>query len=273
MQYSLDGAVFRSVSNTANGEVNAATVFHYHQSADVVTATYEGGAIVAGHLVAKVLANGQLDMRYHHLNDRGELMSGKCLSTPEYLPDGRLRFNEEWQWLTGDMSAGRSEIEEVKRLDTIVSRPIARDDVRTLVDYHYWARDRLLEACIPLTGDQFTRNLSSSFPSVRDTLVHLYTADWGWHLLWQGQPFTNPLVADRFPDLASISSVWQEQESKLRSFIGNLGTDRIEGFRQQLLHLVNHASYHRGQVTTMLRQLGVEAPESQDMIVFLKARA
>jgi hypothetical protein len=113
--YSLDGMVFRSISNTGNGEVGADTTFHYHQTGDVVTATYQGGSIVTGHLVAKVLADGRLDMRYHHLNDKGELMLGKCVSTPMRLPDGRIRFEEEWQWLTGDMSSGRSAIEEAKR--------------------------------------------------------------------------------------------------------------------------------------------------------------
>ena len=53
-------------------------------------------------------------MRYHHLNGEGELKLGRCLSTPERLPDGRLRFKKEWQWLTGDMFSGRSEVEEVE---------------------------------------------------------------------------------------------------------------------------------------------------------------
>jgi uncharacterized damage-inducible protein DinB len=150
---------------------------------------------------------------------------------------------------------------------------VTLEDLRTVVDYHYWARDRLLEACAPLTSDQFTRDLSSSFPSVRDTLVHLYTADWGWHLVWQGQSPTDPPAADSFPDLASVQSAWQDQESKVRSFVANLGEEGIGGFWQRLLHLVNHASYHRGQVTTMLRQLGVDAPKSQDMIIFYKERA
>lgn len=111
--YNLDGKVFRSVANTANGEVGTETRFHYRQSGDIVTATYSGGEIVAGHLIAKVLASGQLDMRYHHLNRSGEFMLGRCLSTPRRLADGRLAFSEEWQWLTGDRSSGRSEIEEV----------------------------------------------------------------------------------------------------------------------------------------------------------------
>ena len=113
MKYDLDGKIFRSVENTETGEVGGETRFHYRQSGDVVTASYRGGRIVEGHLIAKVLSDGVLDMRYHHVNDQGELMLGTCRSTPESLPDGRLRFHEEWQWLSGDRSSGRSVIEEL----------------------------------------------------------------------------------------------------------------------------------------------------------------
>ena len=113
MRYNLHGKIFRSVSNTENGEVGAETRFYYQQTGDLVTATYQGGEIVSGHLMATMRPDGTLDMRYHHLNLKGELMVGKCTSTPRLLPDGRLRISEEWQWLSGDMSSGRSEIEEI----------------------------------------------------------------------------------------------------------------------------------------------------------------
>ena len=104
---------FRSVSNSGSGEVDAETIFHYRQEGDVVWATYSGGAIRQGTLVAKVLENGRLDMRYSHVNTNGELMTGQCLSTPEVLENGRLRMHEQWQWTSGDHSNGTSMIEEV----------------------------------------------------------------------------------------------------------------------------------------------------------------
>lgn len=114
VEYNLDGKVFRSISNTRNGDVGSDTLFRYRQTADIVTADYSGGRIVRGHLIARVMADGRLDMRYHHLNDAGDLMVGTCISTPERLPDGRLRFREEWQWLSADRSSGSSEIEELE---------------------------------------------------------------------------------------------------------------------------------------------------------------
>lgn len=113
MKYNFEGRVFVSITNTENGEVSKDTLFHYHQDGDIVTAEYEGGSIVKGHLIAKVLSDGKLDMRYHHINRNGELMIGKCLSVPEITEDGRLKLNEQWQWLSGDMSTGYSEIVEI----------------------------------------------------------------------------------------------------------------------------------------------------------------
>lgn len=105
---------FAPVSNTESGEVGPSTLFHYRQAGGVVWATYEGGDVSFGTLVATADEAGRLDMRYSHVNRRGELMTGRCESTPEVLPDGRLRLHERWQWTSGDGSRGESIVEEVR---------------------------------------------------------------------------------------------------------------------------------------------------------------
>ncbi|WP_234737155.1 n-acetylglutamate synthase [Tellurirhabdus bombi] len=105
--------VFRSLSNTDNGEVNEQTRFHYRQEGNTVWAEYNGGDIVHGHLLATVSPNNELDMVYHHVNQAGQLMTGRCHSTPEILPDGRIRLHERWQWTSGDLSSGESTLEEI----------------------------------------------------------------------------------------------------------------------------------------------------------------
>ncbi|MFN0174591.1 MAG: n-acetylglutamate synthase [Saprospiraceae bacterium] len=104
---------FRAVSNTSNGEVSGDTLFHYHQTGNIVTAKYGGGGIVHGHLIALVDEQGLLDMRYHHVNVQGELQTGICHSKPEVLSDGRIRLHETWQWTSGDGSKGSSVVEEI----------------------------------------------------------------------------------------------------------------------------------------------------------------
>jgi hypothetical protein len=106
---------FVSVSNSASGEVGSATVFHYRQSGDLVWATYEGGTIRFGTLVALVAGDGGLDMRYQHVNDRGEFRSGRCRSRLEVLPDRRYRLHEQWTWSNPrDGESGESVVEEVR---------------------------------------------------------------------------------------------------------------------------------------------------------------
>ncbi|MBI1764126.1 MAG: n-acetylglutamate synthase [Acidobacteria bacterium] len=114
MPLNYDNRRFTSVRNSANGEVSAATVFEYHQSGALVWATYSGGSIVYGTLIAKIDERDYLDMRYQHLNTAGELRTGRCHSRPEVLPDGRLQLHEQWQWTSGDGSAGTSVIEEIR---------------------------------------------------------------------------------------------------------------------------------------------------------------
>ena len=160
-------------------------------------------------------------------------------------------------------------------------------DLKTMLAYHYWARDRLLEALEPLTPEQYTRDLGNSFKSIRDTVAHMHAAEWAWYSRWQGTAVTALLPADRFPDVASARQAWLDMERQVRAFVNGLGeheTDRVfnytllngsagsSPFWQMLQHVVNHASYHRGQVTTMLRQLGAQPPKGMDMIAFYRTQ-
>jgi uncharacterized damage-inducible protein DinB len=160
-------------------------------------------------------------------------------------------------------------------------------DLRTLLDYHYWARDRLLDALDPLTSEQFNRDLGSSFKSVRETIVHVYAAEWAWHARWLGQSPSALMTIDPFPDVVAVRRAWTDHETKMRAFLeslGEAGLTRVfeytllsgqpgsSPFWQMLQHVVNHASYHRGQVTTMLRQLGASPAKSMDMIAYYRSK-
>ena len=108
-----DKRIFKSIKNSETGEISGDTVFHYHQKNDLAWAEYSGGWIRFGKLIAKVLEDDSLEMRYQHLNEKGELMTGKCFSTPEILSDGRIRLHEKWQWTSGGFSSGESVIEQI----------------------------------------------------------------------------------------------------------------------------------------------------------------
>lgn len=161
------------------------------------------------------------------------------------------------------------------------------DEFRTLYEYDAWANARTLNACAALTPEQLNRNLGNSFGSVRDTLVHILGAQMIWLARLTGaQPIGMP-NPEQYADLAAVRAEFAAVEPKLRSYVAGLSQADLERvleyqnlkgvtFRDEigkaLQHLANHGSYHRGQVTTLLRQLGAE-PVSTDMIAFYREKA
>jgi uncharacterized damage-inducible protein DinB len=154
--------------------------------------------------------------------------------------------------------------------------------IQELYRYNRWANDRMFEAVSSLTQAEFTKNLASSHPSVRDTLTHIVWAEWIWLQRWKG---TSPQVvfdAQDFPDVRTLRVRWLEVEIEQRSFIETMTTESLlalvryanlqgQPWRyplwRQMYHVVNHSTYHRGQLTTMLRQLAARSVPT-DFLVF-----
>jgi uncharacterized damage-inducible protein DinB len=164
---------------------------------------------------------------------------------------------------------------------------VTRNLLGFLFQYNAWADRRLLDACASLTNEQFTRNLGSSFSSVRDTVTHLYGAEWVWNERFEGRSPSALLSGSGFPDLASIRSKLEEMDEYYINYVAKLtqqDLDRVIHYKsfsgdefsnplwQSLHQLTNHASYHRGQVVTLLRQLGVK-PVSTDLIMYYREQA
>ena len=160
--------------------------------------------------------------------------------------------------------------------------------IHTLIEYNYWARDRALASAEPLSDEQLTRKLGSSFSSVLDTLVHMHFAEWIWYQRWQGQSPTAGPDASGITSVAALRDAWHPLEAQIRSLVDALGPDglsRVLEYRlmsgqpgrsaywQMIAHVVNHGCYHRGQIATMLRQLGARPAQSTDMIVFFREQA
>jgi len=142
-------------------------------------------------------------------------------------------------------------------------------------DHNYWARDRQLQACAALTPEQFLRPLGGSYSSLRDTLAHLVAVEWLWLERWRGRSPRSMLPAEDLPTLAAVEDRWRAVERDMREYLAGLTEEALErpityvNFRgetwtyllwRMVSHLMLHQSLHRGQVTTMLRQLGVQPP-------------
>ncbi len=89
--------IFKTVSNTANGDTDENTIFFYKQVENFVTADYKGGTIKSGSLTATVDKKGCLQMQYRHTKYKNELLTGVFVSHPKILEDGRIRIFEHWQ--------------------------------------------------------------------------------------------------------------------------------------------------------------------------------
>ncbi|MBI3789702.1 MAG: DinB family protein [Gemmatimonadetes bacterium] len=158
------------------------------------------------------------------------------------------------------------------------------DDLRRLYDYHYWANRAQLAVVAQLTSDQFTRDVSGSYGSVRNTLVHMLSAEAGW-LERCGGPARGPkFEPHQFPTVSALVERWTTSEAQVRAFLAPLtdaDTARVIEFslggptqRGALGDLMAqgalHGIHHRGQVALLLRALGV-VPGNTDYVLFAVA--
>jgi uncharacterized damage-inducible protein DinB len=159
--------------------------------------------------------------------------------------------------------------------------------IQELYRYNAWANARTLEAVSTLTPAQFTQHLGGSYPSVQDTLTHALWGEWIWLQRWLGDSPTRVFEPREFPDVEALEARFREVESERASFLKSLSGERlarvvrytnVQGqtweypLWQQMYHVVNHSTYHRGQASAKLRQLGA-SPHPTDFLVFYDEQA
>jgi uncharacterized damage-inducible protein DinB len=148
--------------------------------------------------------------------------------------------------------------------------------------YNSWANDQVLDAVSPVAEADFIRDLKNSFGSLRDTLTHVVWAEWIWLERWKGVSPTLVFSPSDFPNVASLRERLHTVVVERSAYLRDMPAERLvqpmdyrnmkgEVWRhalwQQLYHVVNHSTYHRGQVATMLRQLGA-TPAATDLLVY-----
>jgi uncharacterized damage-inducible protein DinB len=147
------------------------------------------------------------------------------------------------------------------------------DDIRRLFDYTEYANGLALDAAEKLNEEQLRHDFKISHGSIHGTLVHMAGAEWIW-------------TDDDFAGVAALRSRWREIETGRRELLDSLSDERLrqdlsyknikgEPFTlplvEQMQHVVNHATLHRGQVVGMIRQLGLQPP-AVDLLYFLIAQ-
>jgi uncharacterized damage-inducible protein DinB len=158
-------------------------------------------------------------------------------------------------------------------------------EILLLYDYDKWADLKLLEVIGTLHNDLYKKELGSSFGGVCGTLVHILSADRIWLNRWTGKT-TAPLKAEDLPAIEAIKKQWDAYHCEIDNFVRGLTEEKLNeplpytDFKgnsyshplcQQMQHKVNHSTYHRGQVVTLLRQMG-EKVVSTDMINYIRQK-
>jgi len=156
------------------------------------------------------------------------------------------------------------------------------DDLIELYDYCYWANGRLLGALTPLTPEEFTRDVGGSYGSIRNTLVHALSAEWGWLDRCGGPPRGPKLDPAHYPTVASLAGNWAKVEHEMRAFLATLretdlerevrfafgGPESALPVGKLLWHAALHGIHHRGQASLLMRMVG-HAPGNVDMLIYL----
>lgn len=161
------------------------------------------------------------------------------------------------------------------------------ESVKKLFSYNRWANDRMLEAAGKLNSDERMRTFSVSFGSIQGTLAHILGVEWVYAQRWAGNsPRILPGI-EQLPDFDSLGPYWQSVLSQQDVFLRGLTDEKLPqpltyiNFRGQpctyaladmLQHMVNHSTYHRGQVVYLMRMLDT-TPPSTDYLLYLDEQA
>ena len=156
-------------------------------------------------------------------------------------------------------------------------------EIQQHVSYSGWASRKLLDAAMALSDEDQRREFGVSHKSLLGTLEHTYFAD----RIWFARTVDPRVVTGGFADFSpgdSLATAWPSLMKRWETWAAALshqdlvrtvsykdlkGTAYTTPVWQIVLHVVNHATLHRGQAMSLLRQLGV-APPPTDLIFYYR---
>jgi len=159
--------------------------------------------------------------------------------------------------------------------------------VRDLLTYMLWADRLMLKAAREVRPEDLTRDAGISFRSLLGTMAHMAISQRLWLSRFSGSPLDRLPAIEDFPDLPSWIHGWEETASGIEAFLAALTDEQLAAplswtattgethsrpLWQPVVHLVNHTTYHRGQVVSLLRQMGYESPKT-DLVYYFIDRA
>jgi|SRR5579871_3315882 uncharacterized damage-inducible protein DinB len=161
--------------------------------------------------------------------------------------------------------------------------PASADTLRLHLDYSAWASNRILDAASKLTPEELSRDFKTSDKCVASTLAHAFAADRVWLGRIQGNPPAT-FIDDNDRRFDVLKTEWPALHGRWKQWAAPLADQDVlakisykdlkgnayqQPLWQILLHVVNHATHHRGQVSGFLRSMG-HTPPPLDLIAFYR---
>lgn len=156
-----------------------------------------------------------------------------------------------------------------------------------LAAYNAWADLKATNWLEQISDEQWNMTITSSFSSVRDTAVHIASAEKIWIDFWTNAPTPVYLSAGFAGTKSDLINIWKTSSAGVQKFIDSYpeenyllpvtfryprgGEGQME-FGQTFSHMINHSTYHRGQLVTLLRQTGFTSFGSIDLATFYMLR-
>jgi uncharacterized damage-inducible protein DinB len=152
-----------------------------------------------------------------------------------------------------------------------------------LAEFTNWADNRAIDWLNQITNNQWNQAAISSFPSIRETAIHIASAKKVWIDMWTQVPNPVYLSSEFKGTKEELIDIWKTVSTELRSFIENYPLENYSNeiavkkpngelstmeFHRTFPHMVNHATYHRGQLVTLLRQSGFSNFSNTDLFTY-----
>ena len=160
-------------------------------------------------------------------------------------------------------------------------------EIKTLHAFSSWATNRILDALAQMPEDLYVKDMKSSHGGIHGTLVHLIGAEKRWLARFNGIPAQKLPSMEGIASLKEAKAAWEATGFDMARFLGTMTDKKLQDrftmtlssgqtfqhtYVQGFLHAIDHSTYHRGQIVSMMRQAGVKPPNTS-MIGFFRETA
>ncbi len=161
---------------------------------------------------------------------------------------------------------------------------MSNNPILKLTQYNKWANDKFIECLLNYNDSMITSDVVSSFPNIFETCKHIWLGELGWYSRMTGLGWQTKALDEFSGTPKELYQAWGESTKRLIGFAESEDLDKLVDFNHDgvdysiarkdiIMTVINHGNYHRGQIVTLLRQLGVTTIPKTDYIEWVREQA